>query len=533
MTAHELSLHQKVILTPTQRPTLCPLKLGKCKKRAYNTQMNDFSLWFKLRVQTFRLSLGWGLFAYILTGCTLPQTPPSRVKSLEESLSHHVIPDDAHQASLIKEWPGLHWWQQWQDHQLDQLMDQALQQAPSLDEAKARVQAAAALAEIQHSALKPSVSANVSPTYERFTADEFIPPPFGAHTYWDNQTLLESRFELDLWGKHHASLSAALDQLHATQAESAQVEQVLISDLIDTYLQLALEEALSERTETILHGQNRLLALAQMRRKAGLGTDLDVNKVMGLRTQVQTQLARQQTHRQLLITQLALLCGRPPSADFHLQPPTVSLTRSLHPPTQIPLRWLARRPDIIAAHWRVEADTQTIKVAKARFYPDINLNAFAGYQALGFAQLFSNNALMYGITPALSLPIFEGGHLQGALNIAAAQRDADIANYNQQLLQAMQEVSEQLLTLHGLDDEYQAAATAYALAQQDEVLTQKGYHSGLMDEAEQQLSSIARIQREQELARVNVARLRAEVHLIRALGGARPSEDSSPTVQHE
>ncbi len=442
--------------------------------------------------------------------------------------------DERNSSSGLQEWPGISWWQQWQDHQLDQLIDQALQQSPSLDQAKARIQAAAALAEGQHATLKPSVQAEAKPAYERFTADEFIPPPYGANTYWDNQMLVESRFELDFWGKNHAALSAALDRMHATQAEAAQVEQVLISDLVDVYLQFALEETELRHSEAILHQQNRLYDLAQKRRNAGLGTDLDVNNALAAQTPVQEALARQKTAIRLLRNQIALLCGQPLSVALHLQRPVLSLTHTLHPPAQIPLHWLGRRPDIIADRWLIEADVQTIKVAKARFYPDINLDAYAGYQALGFSQLFSSSARMYGLTPALSLPLFEGGHLQGALDIAAAEHDANIARYNDQLLHAMQEVSDQLATLHGLDEEQRAATTAWTLARNDEELTRKGYQAGLMNETQQRLSSISRMEREQVRSRLDATRLRTEVHLIRALGGARQGpKTTATTVRHE
>ena len=459
------------------------------------------------------------LLIVLISGCTLPKVAPSHVKALDSFLR---APHPGQISDLAKdqeEWPGKQWWSQWHDNQLNQLIKQALDQAPALDEARARIEAAAALTEQQKTSLKPSTQAQAKPSYDRFTADEFIPPPYGANTYWDNQVLVQSRLELDLWGKNHAALRAALDQKQVSEAEAAQVQQSLIADLVDVYLQFTLADVELEQTKAILNMRKHLLDLAKKRRQAGLGTDLEVSRAIADLAPTQQTLAHQQTALHILRNQLAMLCGQPPASSLHLTTPTLSLNHSLHPPYPIPLHWLGRRPDIIADRWRIEADSETIKVAKTRFYPDINLEAFAGYQALGFTQLFSSSAMMYGLSPALSLPLFKDKELQAALDVSAARRDADVARYNRQLLQAIQEVSDLLAMLHGLDEEQQTARMTRNQACDDEALNRKGYQAGLLNETEYDHMILIRRQREQELDRLEASQLRTEVHLIRALGG--------------
>ncbi len=461
------------------------------------------------------LALGLTL---LLTACALPHLPAPQVQRLDLAKMPTGELFDAQAKTLAQEWPGANWWRQLGDEQLDQLITQALRQSPSLHLAAARVSAAAARAGSERAALRPQLDAAVQPSYEHFTADEFIPPPYGGNTYWDNQVLLESRFDLDLWGRHHALLAAALDRLHVRTAESAQARQVLISAILSSYLQWAWADARATTFQALLATQQQLLALAEKRLRVGLGTALDVNDVAATLPPLQKALARERAAGRRQRDQIALLCGLPPAAGEALHPPTLHVS-VLPLPAKIPLRWLGRRPDVIAARWQVEADTQDIGAAKTAFYPDLSLSAFAGYQALGFSQLFSNSAHLYGVLPALSLPLFDGGARQAHLSAAAARRDADVAHYNDTLLHALQEACDHWVTLQSLQVEHAAADHALVLARQEEDLAQRGQRAGLIAASRPLQATGRRLQRSEEIADLDFAAMQDQVLLIRDLGG--------------
>ncbi len=452
----------------------------------------------------------------LLTACTLPHLPTRQVQRLDLKKIQAGQLFDA--TALHQEWPGPSWWRQFGDAQLDQLIEQALRQSPSLHSAAARVSAAAALVGGERAALRPQLDAAVQPSYEHFTADEFIPPPYGGNTYWDNQVLLESRFDLDLWGRHHALLAAALDRLHVSTAESAQARQVLISAILTSYLRWALNKERTDYLNALLDTRTQLLALAERRWHVGLGTEIEVNSVAATLPPVQKALARARAEDTRQRDQIALLCGLPPAAGEALHAPTLHLS-TLPLPARIPLRWLGRRPDVIAARWQVEADAQDIGAAKAAFYPDISLSALVGYQALGFSQLFSNSAHLYGVLPALSLPLFDGGARQAHLSAAAARRDADVAHYNDTLLRAMQEACDHWASLQSLQTEHAAAVHALALARREEDLARRGQRAGLIAASRPMQATSRRLQRTQEVADLDFASLQEQVLLIRALGG--------------
>ncbi len=453
-----------------------------------------------------------------LAGCSLPQLPHRSVAMLQTAHLQAGAPFDQRSEALIRQWPGPHWWHRLDDAELDHLIGQALSRSPDLQVAQARIRAAVAQSGIAGAALKPQMNAALKPSYNRFTADEFIPPPFAGHNVWDNQVLLEGGYELDLWGKNHAALRASLDQVHAQRAESRQVEQVLIASIVDAYLQLRYEDPSLLRLHEEIELRQQLLRLSQRRRQVGLGTDLELSGVAAALPPLQRELARRSAHQARLRHQLALLCGLPSIA---LAPPPATLAAAptqLAAPGKIPLDWLGRRPDLMAARWQVEADGEDIHVAKARFYPDISLSAAIGYQALGFSQLFSPSAELYSVSPTISLPLFEGGRLQAGLDAAAARRDADIARYNALLLRAIMQVSDHMANLQGLQQEQQAAEQARNLAQERERLSQSGLQAGLIDMSAPLEARILRLHSEQALADLDLRTLQEDVALIRDTG---------------
>ena len=150
-------------------------------------------------------------------------------------------------------------------------------------------------------------------------------------------------------------------------------------------------------------------------------------------------------------------------------------------PDYVPANLIGRRPDVVAQRWRVEAAGKNIEVAKAGFYPDINISAFLGFQSLGFAGFLSSNAAMRGIAPAISLPIFEGGRLRSQLGAQTANYDAAVESYNNTLVLALQAVADQIVRLKSSEKQKAEIEKALALAQKSYDLAQRGYHSGISE----------------------------------------------------
>ena len=115
-------------------------------------------------------------------------------------------------------------------------------------------------------------------------------------------------------------------------------------------------------------------------------------------------------------------------------------------PTDARLDLIARRPDIAASRWQVEAALKQTDVARAQFFPDIGISAMAGLSSLDMGKLLSPESRAFGLTPALHLPIFEGGQLQANYGVSKAQLEAAVAQYNSTVTSAAHDVANQALT---------------------------------------------------------------------------------------
>src|SRR5690606_25911715 len=142
-----------------------------------------------------------------------------------------------------------------------------------------------------------------------------------------------------------------------------------------------------------------------------------------------------------LRNQVAALAGAGPIRGQSLQPIALSARAGLVP-DNVPLALLGHRADITSARWRAEAAQRQIEAARAEFYPNINLVAFAGFQSIGTGNLLDAGGRMAGIGPAVTLPIFHGGALNA--NLAGRHADADlaVADYNQAVLDAVHQTAD-------------------------------------------------------------------------------------------
>jgi len=188
-------------------------------------------------------------------------------------------------------------------------------------------------------------------------------------------------------------------------------------------------------------------------------------------------------------------------------------------PDKLPANLIGRRPDVLAYRWRVEAAQQNIEGAKAAFYPNINLVAFIGFQALGFGQLISNAAAIAGAGPAISLPIFDGGRRRGNLTAKTASYDIAVDSYNETLIKALQDVSDQLAVLQSNAKQRKETEKAQATALKAHALAESSYKAGLSNYLHVLVTHETILRQKEIIAHLQAARLDTYAGLMRALGG--------------
>jgi len=417
------------------------------------------------------------------------------------------------------EWPRQTWASELGGTELQALVDEALRSNPSLQAAAARVASARAMARAAAATRLPTVGASASSTYQRYTEHGLIPPPLAGNYESDNELALSLSWDLDFWDQHGAQLRAALALGKAAAAEEADARLMLSTAIAHTWLQLGRQNAQLELTERQFQLRERLDQLTRQRIAAGLDSG-------GERHQAELQLAtlradRVQWQEAMALTrnQLAALLGQGPDRGLSIAAPPLPALGPTTLPDQLPLGLLGRRPDIVASRWRVEAAQGDIDVAKAQFYPNVNLSAFIGLSSLGLSNLLNSGSMMTGIGPALRLPVFEGGALRAQLQGRVAAYDDAVALYNRTLTEALHQVADQVQSLRGADRQRQERQQAVAATAASLKLAQQRQRVGTSNMLQVLASESAWLsQRQLELeAQARQADLR--VGLIKALGG--------------
>jgi NodT family efflux transporter outer membrane factor (OMF) lipoprotein len=185
----------------------------------------------------------------------------------------------------------------------------------------------------------------------------------------------------------------------------------------------------------------------------------------------------------------------------------------------LPSELLGHRPDVVAARWRVEAAGESIHVAKAAFYPAVNLNALVGLASGHLSDLFSGDAALVNGGPALSLPIFDGGRLRNSLAKTDAAYDMAVADYDQTLVGAVREVADAVQSARALESQLATLAQAREAAQSAYSVASQRYKAGLGTQLDVLAAQRPLLQFDQQIDALRAQRLQSTVDLQGALGG--------------
>ena len=434
-------------------------------------------------------------------------------------------------------WPGDGWWAAYGDPQLDQLIAEGLRASPDVAAASARFRKAAGMAQQAGAALLPSVDLEASANATKQSYNMGMPKEFVPQGWLGTGRLaLDLGLDLDLWGKNRAALAAATSQARAAELDAQQAQLALTTGIADAYADLARlydEADIQQRTLAIRMASQKLVA---DRRQNGLETRGSVRQADATVASARAQLAGARMAIALRQHQIAALIGAGPDRGAAITRPTPGALAPLGLPADVTTNLIARRPDIAAALARTEAAAKRIKVARADFFPAVRLSALIGLQSLGYntvfanggaigsAQPFTNNlfqtdSIFGNAGPAISLPIFHGGALQGQYRGARATYDEAVASYDKAVLTAYQEVADAVTSRRTLDARLVDARAAVAASQDAYGIAKKRYDGGLSTyldvlNVEDQLLAAQRT-----VSGLEASAFSLDIALIRALGG--------------
>ena len=424
-------------------------------------------------------------------------------------------------------WPDDRWWREFGDPQMDALMSEALAGSPSLQVAQARLREAQAVATSASAPRWPNTTVNAETSRQRYSANGLYPAPFAGNYSTDGRVALDFSYDLDFWGHNREVLESARANVRAAQADHAAARLALTVAVARAYFNLDLQFALLDIANASLQQQNAILDLTQQRASRGLENIARVKQSQGNVALTRAGVQYEEASIKVVRAQLGALVGAGPDRGVDLQRPHLTAPQNAQLPSVLPAELLGRRPDIVAQRWRVESATRGVAAAEAAFYPNVNLAAFAGFQAIGLSRLFNGGSAIAGAGPAVSLPIFNRRELRGALQSQQAQYDSSVAQYNQTLIDAVNDVANVVTNWDGLVKEANEARIAEDAARAAYSITKERYRAEL-DNYLTVLSSENEVFLTQAiLAQLFARGLNLSADLVRALGGGY-SADTPP-----
>ncbi|MGX5011227.1 multidrug resistance outer membrane protein MdtQ [Enterobacter asburiae] len=342
-------------------------------------------------------------------------------------------------------WPKNEWWKDYNDPQLNSLIAKALNDAPDMQIARQRITLAEAQAKAVMAADGPQIDFSADAERQKMSAEGLMGPfaitdPAAGTTgpWYTNGTFgLTAGWDLDLWGKNRAQVEVRIGKVNAQKAEMEQTRQLLASSVARLYWEWQTQAAVGDVLVQIKHEQENIIGADRELYQHGI-----TSSVEGVETDINASKTEEQ---------LAGVKGKMKAVEARLQALTntssMKLTRHALPtaeaalPATLGYELLARRPDLQEAHWYIEASLSEVDAAKAAFYPDVNLMAFLQQDALHLSDLFRSSAQQMGVTAGLTLPIFDSGRLNANLDIAQAQNNLSVANYNKAVVDAVNQVA--------------------------------------------------------------------------------------------
>jgi NodT family efflux transporter outer membrane factor (OMF) lipoprotein len=427
-------------------------------------------------------------------------------------------------------WPATDWADQFGDAQLKALLAEALQGSPTLAQARARIAAAAAYTETAKSSTLPKVGASYSFTREQYSGTALIPPPYAGSWQSENEGLLTASYDLDLWGKNREALKASMSQLQASEADAEVVKLTLTSAIARNYNQLARLYALHDIAQQEVEQREQIDRITAGRIANGLDTEVERKTAQANLATSRATLASFDGSIVTTRYQLAALLGAGPDRGLSIARPTLGIGDEVRLPDNLPADLVSRRPDLVAARWRVDALTHDVKEAKAEFYPDINLSAAVGLDAFGFGRFLTAASRTANAGPAVHLPIFDGGELRAQLKGRYADFDDAVAGYNQTLVTALSEVATQLAQIRSTDTQLGDAEAAQDAARSAYQLALTQYKAGLTNQLTVLNADTNALAADESVANLKMNRRDQQIALAQALGGGY-TEDTGASAE--
>ena len=454
--------------------------------------------------------------AITLCGCAdVPATTPqvSQLAPQTLGLSTEVAP------SVTEAW-----WKSSHDPQADHLIDLMFQASPTLQGAMARIRSAQSELVAAQSQRYPQVNLDGQFESTLLSNDYLYPAPYGGSWRWVTDIENKVTWSLDFWGKQQALIDKAQDLAQARNLDLLAARLALAGSFAQFYIGLLTAYQNIDIAQQTVSERQTILALTQSLIDLGLENEASLEQAKALLASAQVDVMVFEADRDLAVHAIAALTGQGATAYDQIVRPSASLDTALPLPAVLTVDLLSRRPDILAARSRISAAVQGREAAHADFYPNVDLTASLGIQAVGLSNIF--NGFTMGVGPAIHLPIFDAGKIRAQYAMATADLDLAVSDYNSAVLLAVRQTADSLTEIKSLtnrrareQDVLDSATRAFRLAEER-------YRLGVSDQITVLTAESLLLQAREQMAALSAQLATQRVTLLLSVGGGSPVENN-------
>jgi NodT family efflux transporter outer membrane factor (OMF) lipoprotein len=449
------------------------------------------------------------------TGCATPRAPQPRAPTLSAQFINAAGDDAAARANAMDD---AQWWRGFSDPALSALIDRGLQANHDLRSSLTRVQAARAGVDIQGSRLSPAVDAQAGSS--RSTTS--LPSATKKSGQPDVRILqggLAASWEIDLAGGKRAAAGAARADAVAAEALAAGARLLVAGDIAQQYFTLRSAQARLRIAHELAQAQRATAAAVARRAAEGHASAFDLQRAQAEAESVQAQVPPLQTLLAVTRSRLAVLVGEDPSASQDIADSGYSWPAPRDIATGQPADLLRRRPDLIAAEARLDAESLRSAEARAQTWPKLFLSALVGREKLRINAVDLATARFAHVAAAFAMPLFDAGRVKAGIELQGARETEALLAWQKAVLVAVEDVENSLALRNDTAQRVARLEAAATASRQSLRHAQSLYREGQAD-----LLMLLDVQRlllasELTLAEAAMQRAHADVQLFKALGG--------------
>jgi NodT family efflux transporter outer membrane factor (OMF) lipoprotein len=407
------------------------------------------------------------------------------------------------------------WWELYHDPQLNALEEKVAISNQTLKAATEQYFEAREQVKVARSSYYPTLSAGPSISRQRTTDNS--PSATKGLTFSTYAIQGQVSWEPDLWGQVRRTVEQARANAQASAADLANVDLSVRSELAEDYFEMRGLDLQKQLLDHTVQSDSDYLDLTQTRYKGGVATDVDVAQAQTQLEMVKAQDIDVGVARAQFEHAIATLIGTPASSfSLAFAPLTLDLPAI---PAGVPSELLERRPDISAAERRTQAANAQIGIAIAAYYPNVQLGGSGGFESQNAGTWIQGPSSMWSLGASAVELLFDAGRRHALTNQARDAYEGQTANYRESVLNAFQEVEDNLAALRILNDESVTQARAVDAARHSLQLSTKRYKGGVTTYLEVLTAQTTQLSNEVTQANITTRQFAASVQLIKALGG--------------